>query len=412
MSSVLVIRSIQLAMFSLWRFKLRSVLILFAVALAVTPLTIIVATMEGAERKAEEIAVMFGPTAVNVIGSDFTGQGLGRTTLPLTWDDKRALEAHLPGVERVSPYLHRIGVVVHANGRTVVADSLNGSPSMHWLHWGWPLERGQDFSDDDILYSRRVCLLGYITAEKLFGDKDPIGETVLVDSIPFTVKGILAPLGFSSNGNDADSRVTVPISTMASRFDIPRDRLFQIRVTYPADTLASDMPAKVEAVRNVLRESHNLRESQEDNFILFTAGDVLQFFTLLKGSIVLFLGVTVVGAIMVSGFVLANLFHLSVAERQEEIGLKKALGANRASILLQFMLESLLLCIGGAILGLVIGIFSSYAMERFGFLTIALSFDLFIWAFAGACAIGFFFALRPARKAADMPPVLALRRGA
>ena len=411
MRPVLAYRSLQLAMSSLWRFKLRSVLILSAVALAVTALTVIVATMEGAERKAEELALKFGPTAVNVLGRDHDAQTLGRSSLTLTWDDLRALEDRLPHVERVSPYLYRMGVIVQANGRTHVAGALCGSGEDHWLHWSWPLQKGQDFTVDDVRYARRVCFLGEITADKLFGGKNPIGETVLLDSIPFTVQGVHAALGVASEGVEVDDRVTVPITTMAGRFNISHEHLFQFRVTFPPDTPESAMPARVESVRSVLRESHGASETQEDDFILFTAGDVLQFISILKGGVMLFLGATVVAAILVSGFVLANLFHLSVAERQEEIGLKKALGASGFGILLQFMLESLLLCMAGAVVGLGAGLVISHVMERFGFLSIALSFELFLWAFAGACGIGFFFALRPARVAAALPPVKALRSG-
>ncbi len=412
MRAVLAYRSLQLAALSLWRFRLRSMLVVFAVALAVTALTIIVATMEGAERKAEELAVKFGPTAVNVLGADYEGQSLGRSAMTLTWDDVRALEARLPNVERVSPYLYRVGVIVQGNGKTHVADSLGGSGQDYWLHWSWPLQKGQDFTADDIRYSRRVCFLGAITARELFGDRDPIGEIVLLDSIPFTIKGVHAPLGLASDGVEVDDRATVPITTMAGCFNISHEHLFQFRVTFPAATPESAMPTHVESVRSVLREAHGLGETQADDFLLFTAGDVLQFLSILKGGVVLFLGTTVLAAVLISGFVLANLFHLSVAERQEEIGLKKALGANRSCILLQIMIESLLLCVAGAVLGLAAGLGVSHVLERFGFLSIALSLELFLWAFFGACAIGFFFALRPARTAAAMPAVQALRRAA
>jgi putative ABC transport system permease protein len=412
MRPVLAYRSLQLAAISLWRFRLRSLLIVFAVALAVTALTIIVATMEGAERKAGELAVKFGPTAVNVLGADYEGQSLGRSAMTLTWSDVRALEDRLPDVERVSPYLYRVGVIVQGNGKTHVADSLSGSGADHWLHWSWPLQKGLDFTADDVRYSRRVCFLGEITARELFGDQDPIGETVLLDSIPFTVKGVHAPLGLASDGVEIDDRATVPITTMAGCFNISHEHLYQFRVTFPSATPESAMPAHMAAVRGVLREAHGLGETQEDDFLLFTAGDVLQFLSLLKSGVVLFLGTAVLASVLISGFVLANLFHLSVAERQEEIGLKKALGANRFCILLQIMLESLLLCVLGAALGLAVGLVVSHTLERFGFLNIALSPELFLWAFAGACGIGFFFALRPARIAAAMPAVQALRRGA
>lgn len=405
-------RILRLAGQSLWTWKLRSILIACAVALAVTALTIIVATMEGAERKAEELAVKFGPTAVNVLGGDVTGQTLGRKPMTLTWRDKRALEAHLPDVLRVSPYLYRLGVTIQGNGKRHIAGALGGSGEEHGLHWSWPVMRGRDFTAEDVARSNRVCFLGSRTTEILFGDLEAIGATVLLDNIPFTVVGIHSPIGLVSDGVDMDDRVTVPITTMAHCFNISREHLLQMRVTFAPDTPESAMPARVETVRAVLRQAHGFSPAETDDFILFTAGDVLAFISLLKGGVVLFLGVTVVAAIMVSGFILANLFHLSVAERQQEIGLKKALGAKRSSILLQFMCEALLLCLAGALAGLLAGLLISGVLERCGLLRIALSAFLFFAAFVGACGIGLCFALRPARRAAGMQPVAALRGGA
>ncbi|MDR3175014.1 MAG: ABC transporter permease [Desulfovibrio sp.] len=404
-------RGLQLALSSFLTDKLRNILVLSAVTLAVSALTIIVATMEGAERKAEELAAKFGPTAVNVVGGDITGENLGRHSMTLTWNDVRALEAHLPAVERVSPYLYRLGLSVSGNGKTHAADALGGSPEDHGLHWSWPLERGRDFTPDDVRYARRVCFLGSLTAERLFGDRDPIGSIVSLDSIPFTVIGVHSKIGLAADGVEVDDRATVPITTMAALFNIPRERLFQIRVTFAPDTPEAAMPGHIEDVRAVLRASHGLTDGRADDFILFTARDILSFISILKGSVVLFLGVTVVAAIFISGFILANLFHVSVSQRQREIGLKKALGATKFDILLQFMFEALLLCTGGAVLGLLAGFCISRILQRFELLHIALSGFLFFAAFAGACGIGFIFALRPARTAANMPPVAALRNG-
>jgi putative ABC transport system permease protein len=372
-------------------------------------LTIIVATMEGAERKAEELAVMFGPTAVNVLGGDITGQSLGRKPMTLTWRDKRALEAGLPEVERVSPYLYLMGVSLRGNGKHHIAGMLGGSGEEFGLHWSWPIAHGRDFTVEDVRRSSRVCLLGAKTAEILFGRGEPLGSTVLIEDVPFLVIGVHSPIGMESDGVHLDDRVTVPISTMAHCFNMSRHHLMQMRVTFPQDTPENAMPQRVETVRAILREAHGFSAADADDFILFTAGDVLAFVSILKGGVVLFLGVTVVAAVLVSGFVLANLFHLSVAERGQEIGLKKALGAKRSSLLLQFLFEALLLCLCGAVIGLLGGLLVSSVLQRYGMLTIALSGLLFAAAFAGACVIGLCFALSPARRAANMQPIAALR---
>ena len=411
MQPLLILRIGQLAVSSLLAARLRSALIMASVTLAITALTIIVATMEGAERKAQELAVKFGPTAVNAIGIDPADESMGRNPMTLRWKDKQALEMHLPDVLRVSPYLYRVGVRVQGNGKNHNAGALGGSSEEHGLHWSWPIEQGRDFTVEDVRRSSRVCFLGKRTAEILFGNADPIGTTVLLDGMPFTVIGIHSRIGIVSDGQDMDDRVTVPITTMAHCFNISKEHLLQLRVTFALDTPEEAIPARMESVRAVLRESHGLSASRGDDFILFTAGDVLEFISILKGAVVLFLGITVLAAIFVSGFVLANLFHLSVAERRQEIGLKKALGANRRSILLQFILESLFLCMGGAAGGVAVGLGISVILQRYGLLTIALSGQLFLFAFIGACVIGIGFAMKPARNAAAMAPVAALRGG-
>jgi putative ABC transport system permease protein len=404
-------RALRLALHSLLCSRLRSLLTLAAVALAVAALTIIVATMEGAERKAQEIAAYFGPTAVNVVSGDLTGQKLGRNTLTLTWDDVRVLRTNVPSTIQAAPFLYSLGVTVSGGGRTHAADSFGGTEEEHGKTWSWPVALGRDFTPDDVRMARSVCFLGAITAEKLFDDRSPLGEVVYILGVPLKVVGVLMPLGIVSDGVEIDDRVVMPITTMLRRFDFSPDHVFQIRVTFDPDTPESRMPDHVETVRSVMRAQHGLNKDAADDFILFTAGDILDFISFLKGGAVLFLGLTVVAAVLISGFVLANLFALSVAERQEEIGLKKALGAGRADIRIQFLFEALLLCLGGALVGVLAGLLASTALERFGLLSIALSWFLFIAAFVGAIGIGLVFGVRPARRAADLPPVIALNGG-
>ena len=411
MKALHAIRALQQAARALTAWRLRSVLIVSAVALAITSLTVIVATMEGAAHKAMELAVKFGPTAVTVYGGDVTGQALGRSPMTLTWKDLRALETRLPNVERVSPYLYREAVSVQGNGRRHIAGALGGSGEDHGLSWGWPLARGRDFTVRDVKNSERVCFLGARTAEILFEQGEPLGATVLVEGIPFLVVGIHSVIGLMSGAVDMDDRVTVPITTMARCFNISREHLIQMRVTFPLDTPETSMPDKVESVRAVLRESHGFTPAEADDFLLFTADDMLDFLSILKGSVVLFLGVTAVTAALVSGFVLANLFHLAVTQRQEEIGLKKALGATGTSIMLQFMFEALLLCLAGGLLGLLSGLIVCEVLQRHGLLTVSVSGFLFMAAFVCACGIGVCFAYSPARRAAGMQPVTALRGG-
>ncbi len=407
-----IFRALWLAIHSIRRSMLRSLLTCCAVMLAVTSLTIIVATMEGAERKAQEIAAYFGPTAVNIMSGDATGQSLGKNTLTLTWDDVHTLRENIPGVTKVAPFLYSMGVIVSGNGKSHAADSLGGTEEEHGKTWSWPVVKGRDFTTDDVTNARTVCFLGSITAEKLFDTKNPLGERVSVLGVPFTVIGILKPTGIASDGIEIDDRVVMPITTMMRRFDFSPQHLFQIRVSFAPGSALENMPHHVETVRSVMRANHNLPPLPSpiaDDFILFTAGDVLAFITFLKGGVIIFLGLTVITSIFVSGFVLANLFHISIAERQREIGLKKALGATHTDILAEFLWEALIICFMGAIGGLVMGILISKILERFELLTISLSGFLFGMAFLGAAGIGLVFAVRPAQMAAGLSPIKALK---
>lgn len=406
-----ILRALLMATHSIRRYKLRALLTCCAVTLAVTALTIIVATMEGAERKAREIADNFGPTAVNVISGDMTGQKLGRNTLTLTWDDVYALRANIPGVRYAAPFLYSLGVAVSGGGRTHAADSFGGTEEEHGRTWSWPVRLGRDFTRDDIIKARTVCFLGAITADKLFGSRNPLGEIVHVNGVPLTVIGVLRPVGIVTDGVEIDDRVVMPITTMLKRFDFSKDHVFQIRVIFDNHTPQEKMPEHVETVRSVMRAQHRLPPEAPDDFILFTAGDVLKFMSFLKGGAALFLGLTAVAAVLVSGFVLANLFYISIVERRSEIGLKKALGAKHADIMAEFLFEALIICVARAVGGLTVGILVSGLLERFGLLSISLSPYLFAVAFAGAGGIGLVFAVRPARTAAGLSPMAALKEG-
>lgn len=322
------------------------------------------------------------------------------------------MRANIPGVRYAAPFLYSLGVAVSGGGgRTHAADSFGGTEEEHGRTWSWPVRLGRDFTRDDIIKARTVCFLGAITADKLFGSRNPLGQIVHVNGVPLTVIGVLRPVGIVTDGVEIDDRVVMPITTMVKRFDFSKDHVFQIRVIFDNNTPQEKMPEHVETVRSVMRAQHRLPPEAPDDFILFTAGDILKFMSFLKGGAALFLGLTAVAAVLVSGFVLANLFYISIVERRSEIGLKKALGATHADIMAEFLFEALIICFAGAVGGLTVGILVSGLLERFGLLSISLSPYLFAVAFAGAGGIGLVFAVRPARTAAGLSPMAALKEG-
>lgn len=196
------------------------------------------------------------------------------------------------------------------------------------------------------------------------------------------------------------------MSTLTQRFNLDRHYYRAVRVKFLD---VENMDAHVENLRSFLRHLHKLKPGDDDDFTILTANEILKFIAMLKGGLVMFLGFTAGVAILVGGFVLANLFYLSVSERTSEIGLRKAMGATRLDITIQFLVEAVLLTLIGAAFGVVLGLGLGQTLTRAGILEIELSPKILVLAFSSAAAIGLMFGLRPARNAAGLDPIEALK---
>ena len=385
-----------------------SVFIVCAISLGIAALTVIMASMEGASRKAEELAAKFGPTSINIIGGNLVEQAMANRPMTLTWEDVRRIGELMPGAERVSPLLLRAGVLVKSGARRHTADTLAGTGAEHGPSWGWYPEEGRDFTSEDVELGRSVCLMGAATAKALFGSANPLGRVVVVDNVPLVVIGVLTRQGLSSGDMDFDDRITVPITTLMSRFNLTRHYLSQVRVTFAKSSSPELMAEYSRELRGLVRSLHGIREGEPDDFLLVTMQDIMDFVDVVKGSIVLFLGLVAVVTMLTGGFAQANLFYLAVTDRSVEIGLKKALGASSGAIFVQFLLEAVLLAFLGALCGLLLGASFGAILSSFGLLSISLSPRVFCVAVLMACAIGCAFGVRPAQKAAGLAPVAAL----
>lgn len=389
-------------------FRLRSFFVVAAVALGIAALTVIVAALEGAERKAEEITEMFGPDAVLVLSGRPLRQAVGERSLTLTAGDAVALRQALPGAYLVVPMRSRGTIRLKYGSRNYDVNAVVGGTENYAEAWNWPLAEGRDLTAADVAHGARVALLGDKPSRELFGEESPVGKTFLMGGLPMTAVGRTVSRGVAHGGPPIDDRIIIPLSTLTHRFNMDRHHFTALRIKF-TDTARLDR--HIADLRSLLRMRHRLDGDQSDDFTIMSANDVRRFISMLKGGLGVFLGVTAVVAMMVGGFVLANLFHLSVSERRREIGLKKALGAPSSAILLQFLQEAVLLTLAGALLGLGLGLLMGQALARLGFLEISLSLRVFLSAALAAVAVGLVFGLRPAREAAALDPIRALRGG-
>lgn len=391
---------------ALWAYKARSLFVILGVGFGVAALTLIVTAVDGAERKAVELVQWFGPDAALVFGGNFKKRAVGMRTNTLTEDDMRAIRQSLPGVSLVVPMRAKPDVPLRNASASVPGTTVIGATENYAEAWNWPLVEGRDLTDEDVRLAARVAILGDKPARELFGEASPIGQSIQMGQFRVQIVGRLKYRGASGGGGDIDDRVVIPITTLTSRFNLERRYYRAMRIKF-ADT--SHMGPQVENLRAFLRASHHLAPGQDDDFSILTADEILKFIAAFKGGLTAFLGVAAAAAMTVGGFVLANLFSISVSERSREIGLKKALGATQNAILAQFLMEAAILTAIGGLVGLGLGLGLGQLLTRLGMLKILFSWKVFGIALGSALAIGLVFGLKPARVAAALDPIAALR---
>lgn len=399
-------RILHMAGQALWAYKLRSLFVVAGVALGIASLTVIVAAVDGAERKAMEIVRWFGPDAVLVFGGNIESRAVGQRRLTLSYRDADALRRSLPAAYLVVPMRAKTGLAVRFEERVVPVPMVIGATEGYAAAWNWPLAEGRDLSSEDLARGAKVGLIGDGTARELFGARSPVGQTVLINQLPVQIVGRLSYRGVVSGSGSVDDRIILPITTLTQRFNLNRKYFRALRIKFHAPELMTEHVANL---RSLLRHLHRLPPGEMDDFTIITADEILQFLSMFKGGLLLFLGVTALVAMTVGGFVLANLFYLSINERRSEIGLKKALGASNRAILCQVLIEAICLTLLGALIGMVLGMGLGQLLARLGLLQILFSWKVFALSVAAALIIGVLFGLKPARQAAALNPIEVLK---
>jgi putative ABC transport system permease protein len=269
----------------------------------------------------------------------------------------------------------------------------------------WPMRSGVFFDPSDLKAMRKVAVLGNTVAVNLFGDDDPIGQQARIRNVPFRVVGVLAPKGQTADGNDQDDIVLAPYTTVQTRLS-GRQFISQILASTFSPDEIEEGRGEIQAI---MRDAHGLASGQDDDFtvrnqadLAETAAETTRVMTLLLSAIA---GISLV----VGGIGIMNIMLVSVTERTREIGLRMALGARGSDILTQFLVESVVLCLVGGLLGVAVGVGGGYLLGSFTGWAIAISPLTVLLALAFAGSVGVFFGFYPARRAAALDPIEALR---
>jgi len=390
---------------SISAFKLRSFFCIFSITLGIASITTIVAATEGAYEKAFEIVERFGPDSLLIFGGGEEARATGQRQRTLTLDDIEAIKNSFYSAYLVVPMTAMRDLTItykNIKYQTLVV----GSTDEYSKVWSWPLIEGYDFTIDDVKGLRNVGIIGQFLAKVLFRDEDPIGKYVLIKNIPVQIVGVLSERGTTPSGERLDDRIIIPITTLMRKLQNETKYVSAIRIRFHDQ---QNLYNYVEELKKFLRKRHSIPPGEPDDFTIISPKEIVKFLVALTGSLVIFLGITGIISLVTAGFVLANLFLLSVKERTKEIGIRRASGAKKSDIMIQFLGESVLLTTFGGLTGFILSLISSRFLSLIAQFPIHFSWKAFVSGLILSWSVGIIFGLQPANRAANLKPIEAIR---
>jgi putative ABC transport system permease protein len=381
---------------------------MLGVAIGIAALTIIVAVGQGAKAQVlQRIDKMLSTSPIVVSageGGIQRGSQIDVTNSTLTPEDATAIAEEIPGVREVALVQRMPGVVLTTRAQTTSAQVFGVTPNWHDLQ-NWEVADGEELTAEDNSGAARVCLVGRTVAQALFGEADPVGETLRIREVSLRVKGVLVSKGVSPGGGDLDNRLVVPLATFSRR-------LYNVTALAQVIVRPDNMEridSVVAAISALLRERHHIVPPKQDDFSVRTPEAIVHFAAGTSQTLSLFLGVVAGIALLVGGLVIMNIMLVSVGERTREIGIRRAVGARRKDILRQFLAEAVAVTLSGGLVGVLVGVASAAALSALKDMPMQVSWQAVAVAVVFSVLVGIIFGVYPAKRAARLHPVEALR---
>lgn len=388
--------------------RLRTSLTMLGMIIGVAAVVLMMSIGKGAQFKINESIASMGSNLLIVVPGATSSGGLsfgGGSIKTLTVGDSEAV-AELPSVSATSPVIS--GTAQLNYGTNNWSTVITGTTPDYFNVGGWSFDSGTYFTTTELRSAARVAVLGSITAANLFGDEEPTGKIIRITNRPFLVVGVLAAKGQSLSGRDQDDNVFIPLTTSERQIT---GNQFPGSIRYMTVQGASpDVMDEAETeIIQLLRQRHRIRDGMENDFTVRNLTAIADVATGAAKIMAIVLGAIASISLLVGGIGIMNIMLVSVTERTREIGIRMAIGANRRAILTQFLLEALMICTLGGLIGVILGIAGAWAVSLLADMLIVITLGMVGLAFAFASAIGIFFGFYPARKAALLKPVEALR---
>ena len=390
---------------ALTRNRMRSALTVLGIVIGVAAVIATLAIGQGARTAVQNQIRAMGSNVIMVIPGTITAGGAhgamgGNTTL--TPEDAVAIKAECPAVDAVAPVVRNFAQVIY--GSQNWNTSVQGTTPDFAIARQWTVDDGVFITDSDVRGGAKVCVLGASVVKQLFGDADPVGATIRIKEMPFKVVGTLKAKG-SSGHDDQDDVIIAPFTTIQRKFL----HISHVQGVVVSAVSESQVNAAVDQITDLLRQRHRIRPGGDDDFFIRTQLDISSAAEATSKVMTTLLASIAAVSLLVGGIGIMNIMLVSVTERTREIGVRRAVGARKTDILLQFLFEAAFLSLGGGAIGVLLGIVAAKLVSEFARWPTVVQPGAVLLAFGFASLIGLFFGFYPARRAASLDPVDSLR---
>ncbi|MEP6622453.1 MAG: ABC transporter permease [bacterium] len=397
---------LRIAIQSILKNKMRTLLTMLGIVIGVGAVIVMVAIGNGAQSQIQNQIKNLGTNLIVVTAgaSNAGGASQGAQSFNrLTVADVEKIKGQATLLSAISPVIVTRTQIVGNNKNW--RSEVNGVSTDYLTIRDWGVTSGALFSDDDVRAKRQVVVLGATVAKNLFADADPVGSDIRLGRSPFTVVGVLAPKGQTANGSDQDDVVLVPYTTAQSRLS---------GFSFLGQILASasspdQLAAAQNEIRDIMRDAHGIMSGATDDFTVRDQTAIAQAATSTSSVMTSLLAAIASVSLVVGGIGIMNIMLVSVTERTREIGIRMAIGARGGDVLTQFLVESVVMCLIGGVVGLGAGVGGAALVGHFTGWQVATPASAVLLAIGFSAAVGIFFGYYPARKAASLDPIQALR---
>jgi len=398
------LNTLLLALRSIRRNLMRSFLTILGIVIGVAAVVTMVTLGQGATRMVSDQISSLGSNLLMVRPGQRLGPGRDSAGAPnFKKADAEAIRTQLGGLQEVVPVVgHAITLVV---GNNNWSSTVNGTTNGYLVAGNWKLAAGRAFLDDEERNGKAVCIIGATVKKELFGNRNPLGDEVRIKTFVCQVVGLLAAKGQGAMGMDQDDTVLMPLSTVQRRLTGNQDVL-SLLVSLKDGADASKV---MQQIRQILRERRKLAENEADNFNIMDTKQIAETLSGTIGTMTALLGAVAAVSLLVGGIGIMNVMLVSVTERTREIGIRLAIGALEQEVLLQFLIEAVMLSCLGGLIGIMLAFLACLALSTLMHIPFLFNPSINLLAFGFSAAIGIVFGYMPARRAARLDPIVALR---